>query len=373
MFATMQDELDEHVGEEGEDDEDEEAFLERLLSGGNAASGANESSSPYDDQRITARQTAPGTKATTTLDFDSSDQIDVDDDDELFSDDLSDDAIERLSEEIHQKASLQQDTSPYFEETLEVVDEEPDAELEELRALLPAFSDKRLRRIQRAFAKNLGDPSILDLVKISREIMPDYVTNAWLKQMSAMTARYVMQQAIRDGLLDVHMLNGVLQLETSMGRLDRALEFHQSEFAKNRIPHTAYSDRLVLQMFLQNNRFPRALSFKELVEKDGRTLDLQSYGSLIDFCGKRGQVGSAMLLLHECCRKHNGAHPGHAHLAALRIAYRQQPGLKEKDLEAIIGPDPIQWLKYGERHLKREMSKKGRRDVQMVQNARVRI
>lgn len=285
---------------------------------------------------------------------------------------LSEDAIERLTEEVHSKASLQ-DFTPHFDESVEVVDEKLDAELEELRAVLPAFSERRLRRVQKAFAKNLGNPSILDLVKISREIMPDYVSNTWLKQMSVLTARYVMKQAIRDGLLDIHMLNGVLQLETSLGRLDRALEFHQTEFANNRMQPTAYSDRLVLQMFLQNNRFSRALQFKETVERDDRTLDLQSYGSLIDHCARRGQVGSAVLLLHECLGKHGGAQPGHAHLAKLRIAYRGAADLDEKDLEALIGPDPIRWLKHGEAHLKREVSKKGRRDVRLAQNATLRI
>lgn len=285
---------------------------------------------------------------------------------------FSKDPMARLAEEMQSKASLQ-DVAPHFDESLEIMDEEMDAELEALREVLPAFSEQRLRKVQRAFAKNLGTPSILDLVKISRENMPDYVTNTWLKHMSILTARYVMKQAIHEGLVDVHMLNGVLQLETSLGRLDRALEFHQTEFAKQRLKPTSYSDRLVLQMFLHNNRFTRALSFKDGVERDGRTLDIQSYGSLIDYCARRGQIGSAMLLLHECLDKHKGGHPGQAHLAELRIKYRKAPDLKEKDLEDLVGPDPIRWLKHGEAHLKREMSKKGRRNVQLAQNVMLQV
>lgn len=286
---------------------------------------------------------------------------------------FSEQSLEQLVNEANADSGLQ-GTAPLFEESVEVMDDDDmDVELEELRTLLPAFSENRLRKVQKAFQKSLGDPSLLDLVKISREIMPDYVSNSWLKQMSILTSRFVMKQAVRDGLLDVHMLNGVLQLETSLGRLDRALEFHQAEFAKHRIAPTAYSDRLVLQMFLQNKRLPRALTFKNTVEESGRTVDLQSYGSLIDYCARRRQTGSAMLLLQECLTKHDGAHPGNAHLAQLRIAHRQAPDLNDKDLEALIGPDPIRWLKHGEAHLKREVSKTGRRNVRLAQNALLKI
>ena len=348
--------------EEDGDDIDDSAFLEKVKN-----IGSKSPHSPKTSSEVASPMASTSQRSTNVVELDGY-QSATSHEENAFSDDY----IERLTEEIHSGASLQKMT-PHFEESIDVVDEEMDAELEELRAVLPAFSERRLRKVQKAFAKNLGNPSLLELVKISREIMPDYVSNTWLKQMSVLTARYVMQKAIDDGLLDVHMLNGVLQLETSLGRLDRALEFHQTEFAKHRMEPTAYSDRMVLQMFLKSNRFSRALSFKERVERDGRTMDLQSYGSLIEHCARRGQVGSSMLLLHECLGKHGGAQPGHAHLAQLRIAYRRSPDLDEKDLEALIGPDPIRWLKHGERHLKREMSKKGRRDVQFAQNVLLQL
>lgn len=262
--------------------------------------------------------------------------------------------------------SIFDDALKSTEESVRKLDEDLDPDLEELRAYLPAFSDRRLLQVHRAFAKNLGDPSLLDLIRVSRETMPDFVTNTWLKQMSILTARFVMQHAIDEGLLDIHMLNGVLQLETSLGRLSSALEFHQTAYKKNGLKPSEYSDRLVLQMFLDNKRFGQAMKFKQTVEQDGRLLDLQSYGSLIDFCAKRGQVGSAMLLLHECRQRHGGSQPGNAHLAQLRIKYRQARDLREPDLEELIGPDPIRWLKHGERHLKREMSKKGRHVQELV-------
>jgi hypothetical protein len=96
------------------------------------------------------------------------------------------------------------------------------------------------------------------------------------------------------------MLNGVLELDTSSGSLDRALEFHKTQFEVYGLEPTGYSDRLILQMFLKNNLLQHALVFKQAVEEAGRPLDIQSYGSLIDFFGRHQQLGSGVLLLKEC-------------------------------------------------------------------------
>lgn len=37
-------------------------------------------------------------------------------------------------------------------------------------------------------------------------------------------------------------------------------------------------------------------------------------------------------------------------------------------LTQLIGNDPTEWLKFGEKYLKREKSKKGRRDIQLAYN-----
>jgi len=259
-------------------------------------------------------------------------------------------------------------------QTVEVLDndDEVDPQLEELREFLPAFPDKRLRKILKAFRQSLGDPSLLELSLIVRERMPDYITNTWLKQMSALTARFVMHKAAQDGLVDTHILNGVLEMEAAAGQLDRALEFRQNEFQRHKLEPTEYSDRLVVQMFLKNSRFQRALRFKETIEESDRSLDIPSYGSLIDYCGRQGQLGSALLLLKECMSVH-GAHPGEAYLKRLRLLCRQKDVVKEAGLPELIGEDPIEWLRHGEAKLKREMSKKGRRDVQLARNVLLQV
>lgn len=254
---------------------------------------------------------------------------------------------------------------------LEVEEESVDAELEELRRYLPSFSERRLRRIQKVFHKTLGDPSMLDLVPLVRERMPDYITATWLKQANALTARYVVQKASEDGLVDVHMLNGALELETLSGSLDRALELYHSEFERQQIAPNEYSHRLILQMFVQNGRLPRALAFKDSLVEQGQTPDILSYGSLIEYCGRHQQLGSAVMLLKECLAVH-GAPPGEASLTPLRRLCRSSEKLSDM-LVAMVGPDPSEWVRHGEAHLKREMSKKGRRDVQMARNRLVHL
>jgi hypothetical protein len=257
------------------------------------------------------------------------------------------------------------------EDILDVYNEQDDYQLEQLRQFLPAFSDARLQKTLNIFGKALGNPHLLDLVDVARERMPDYVTATWLKQMSALTAKYAIQKVTEEGQINTHILNGALELQTSAGCLEGAVEFYSNQFESSNLIPTGYSDRLVLQMFLKNNRLQRALAFKQTVEENGRKLDVKSYGSLIDYFGHRNQLGSAMLLLKECVSVHN-APPGEASLAKFRMLYRRS-NLNDVVVTNLIGPDPVEWLRHGEATLKREMSKKGRRDVVMARNQAVRL
>jgi hypothetical protein len=243
-------------------------------------------------------------------------------------------------------------------------------DLDELRELLPAFSDKRLSKIHQVFKQNLDDPPLLELIPLVRERLPDYITATWLKQMGSLTARYVVFKAGQDGLVDIHMLNAALELETRSGSLNRAMEFYENEYSRHGVTRNGYSNRLVLQMFLDNNRFRKALAFRDKIKESGADLDIISYGSLVDYCSRHGQVGSAFLLLKECVNVH-GAAPGEAYLSRLRSLCRQK-GLEDK-LTVLIGNDPVEWLRHGEAKLKREYTKRGRRDVQFARNRLVHL
>jgi hypothetical protein len=271
---------------------------------------------------------------------------------------------------------LGKDPENTFTDLVERVDDgellTSDFQLEVLREVLPTFSETRLHRVRRAFQTSLGDPSLLDLVPLVRERMPDYITATWLKQMSALTSRFVMHKAAQDGLVDTHMLNGALELETASGSLDKAIQFYETNFEEHGLEPNGYSDRMMIQMFLKNNRLSRALAFKQTLELSGKTLDIPSYGSLIDFCSRRGQLGSALMFLKECVSVHKAA-PGEAAVSQLRILCRQADITDEVGLADLAGEDPVEWLRHGEAHLKREYSKKGKRDVQMARNRLVHI
>ena len=243
---------------------------------------------------------------------------------------------------------------------------------QELRETLPGLPDKRIKQLQEQFTKTLGDPSLLRLVPILRETMPDYVNLSWLKRKNLRDAQTAMTKAEADGLVDIHLLNSMLQVEANAGSLDRAIAYHQDEFARNKIRPTPYSDRIVLQMLVKNKRISRALTFKEKVESQGRQLDLASYGSLVEHYGNHGQLGSALMMLKECLATH-GTPPGEKSLSKIRLMCRKQGITKEVGLERMIGKDPLEWLRHGEEFQKRESSYKGRRDVTLPENRLLQI
>ena len=125
-------------------------------------------------------------------------------------------------------------------------------------------------------------------------------------------------------------------------------------------------------MLVRNRRISRALAFKEKIESQGRSLDIPSYGSLISHYANKGELGSALMLIKECIDV-TGYSPGEQSLQKVRLMCKRADITEEVGLHALIGPDPQAWFKHGEKHHKREMTKKGRKGVQMVRNAMLRI
>jgi len=251
----------------------------------------------------------------------------------------------------------------------ELAELEPEkrAKLRELQLALPGLPISRLKKVLKAFESTLSYPSILTLVPILRETLPDHLTSGRLKRMNENNAEFVFQKAEEYRLVDTSLLNSMLQVKTSASSLDDAERFHREEFRRHNLKPTAYSDRLVLQMFVENGRLQRALNFKQSIERDKRTLDLPSYGTLIDYYAKHHQLGSAIVLLKECLALY-GSPPSEKYLSSTRVLARQLQMEEKLRLTQLIGKDPIEWLKYGERFLKRERSKKGRRNIQLANN-----
>ena len=265
--------------------------------------------------------------------------------------------------------------------------------IKDLAAALPGMPIGRIKKVAKAFENTLGYPSLLTLVPLLRETLPDFVTLQYLKQLNQRNAEFVLQRAEQDGLVDQGVLNAMLQVKTSAKSLDEAENFHRNEFRRHNLVSsriyfatveipieprsfayhfqlqkpTEYSDRLVFQMLVESHTISRALDFKRRIESEKRTLDLASYGTLIDYYGSHKQLGSSICLLKECVVVH-GTPPSQKYLSSTRLLAQQLEMHDELGLNELLGKDPIAWLKHGERHLKREKSYKGRRDVKWVYN-----
>lgn len=246
-----------------------------------------------------------------------------------------------------------------------------DYDIDELQAVLPGMPRKRLVEVREAFRASLNYPSMIVLVPLLRENMPDRINNGWLKEKNIRNAYFCVEKAKAENAVDHHMVNGMLEVITSAGKVGRALSIHDEQFKLYGVTPNAYSDRLILQMLVKNRRLCRALEFKQKVEGDGRKFDLASYGALMEYYSQRDQVGSSLMILRECVEVH-GSPPKEGTMSRLRLLCRQQDIMKETDLVELAGPDPLHWLRHGEANLKREKSFAGRRGVFEAQNMSVR-
>jgi len=242
-----------------------------------------------------------------------------------------------------------------------------DNKLIELREMLPGMPDHRLVKVYDAFKETFGNPSMLRIVPLLRENMPRVITNTWLKKKNLKDANFVMAHAENEGCVNIDILDAMMLVLAKSGSLDKVLEFHEVEYKKRGLKPTEYSDRLAFQMLLENNRLTRSLQFKNRVELSGRKLDLLAYGSLIEYYGNHRQLGSAIMTLKECISIHRSP-PGEKCLSSIRLMCRKEGLEDDIGLNNLIGKDPTKWIRHGERNLKREYSKKGRKQVDLPRN-----
>jgi hypothetical protein len=116
-----------------------------------------------------------------------------------------------------------------------------DTETKELRVLqetLPGLPLRRIKKIRAAFETTLGYPSLLTLVPILRENMPDYITLGWLKRINNKNAQFVLERAREDDQVDVPMLNAMLEVKTRSASLDGAVAFYEDEYKKHEMVRT---------------------------------------------------------------------------------------------------------------------------------------
>lgn len=107
--------------------------------------------------------------------------------------------------------------------------------IEDLQSALPGMPIGRIKKVAKAFESTLGYPSLLTLVPILRESLPDHLTVGYLKQINKRNADFVLQRAEEDGLVDQSLLNAMLQVKTSASSLDEAEHFHRDEFRRHNL------------------------------------------------------------------------------------------------------------------------------------------
>ena len=225
--------------------------------------------------------------------------------------------------------------------------QEDNYHISELQQALPGMPMSRLEKISEEFERVLSYPSILRLAVAVRENMPDAFSPQCLVRKNLADAKFVFSQASSEGLIDSHLLNGMLQVQTNSGRIEPALRFYETEYTKNGVAPTTHSDRLVLEMLVKKKRLPRAFKLKQDIENEGRNLDLLSYGTLVEHYGKRGELGSALMLIQECVDIH-GSPPGEKSLKSVRDMCEKRNLTKQVRLEQMVGKDPLEWIKRGE-------------------------
>jgi len=250
------------------------------------------------------------------------------------------------------------------------VDEEDEYELDEFeKAMPPGLPQPRIDKLRKAFESNLAEPSMLELIPILRENMPEDAGLHWLQKKNLQNAYFVMEKAEEEGLVDTRLMNNMLKVIANANFIGKALSYHEVQYQLRGLEPDSLSDRVIIEMLVRNKRLSRALEFKEKIieQQYGRYLDLHGYGSLVEYYGKHHQLGSALLILKECIDVH-GYPPNESALSKIRLMCRQRNLEQEVNLEAMIGKDPLAWLRHGEANLKREMSRKGRRQVVAIRN-----
>jgi len=120
-------------------------------------------------------------------------------------------------------------------EALEGLDEGQLYRIRKLQASLPGLPISRVKKVAKAFEDTLGYPSLLTLVPLLRETLPDHITLGWLRRINARNADFVLQKAEEEKVVDVSLLNSMLQTKAYASSLSEAESFHRDEFRRHQL------------------------------------------------------------------------------------------------------------------------------------------
>jgi len=101
---------------------------------------------------------------------------------------------------------------------------------DDLDVVLYGLPKSRVDKVRDEFKLNLGTPSMIRLVPLLRENMPDVIDKEWLVEKNLRDANVVMNIAKDERVIDSNLMNSMLQVYAKSSRFDEALEFYEHEF-----------------------------------------------------------------------------------------------------------------------------------------------
>ena len=101
---------------------------------------------------------------------------------------------------------------------------------DDLDVVLYGLPKSRVDKVRDEFKMNLGIPSMIRLVPLLRENMPDIIDKEWLVEKNLRDANVVMNIAKDERVIDSNLMNSMLQVYAKSSRFDEALEFYEHEF-----------------------------------------------------------------------------------------------------------------------------------------------
>lgn len=101
---------------------------------------------------------------------------------------------------------------------------------DDLDVVLYGLPKYRIDKVRDEFMLNLGTPSMIRLVPLLRENMPDTIDKAWLVEKNLRDANVVMTMAKEDRIVDSDLMNSMLQVYAKSGKSEEALNFYEHEF-----------------------------------------------------------------------------------------------------------------------------------------------
>lgn len=133
----------------------------------------------------------------------------------------------------------------------EILDENAD----ELDLILYGMPKSRIKKIRQEFKSSLGDPSMLSLIPLLRENLPEEISMQWLREKNVQDAHAVFDKAKEDGVVDIHILNSMLQVHAKAGRIDDALTFYDEQYRLQNIVSISISSYLIISFFFLSSQF----------------------------------------------------------------------------------------------------------------------